>query len=506
VSVVNLSLARALRDYLKHRSRVLLLETRDDFVLTRKLGEAKHYGLGRVEAGASLRDKLCFLNGLTPDRAIELAFVELRPGVVVDVHIVPQGERTWIVFFDVLEAYERERRLQQRTHETQLLNQKLKAMVDELRQTQAALKQSHASLERANQGKARLIAGYSHELKTPLTAILGFASHLKPRALDDPLLSRGIAAVERGGAHLLTLIDNLLDASVLELDQFRPTMSDVDVGAEIGAVCALLEPLALERRLSLAAHIAPELPAALTLDAARLRQILINLIGNAIKFTEHGHVTVSARWTAGALCVRVSDTGPGVSAALRARLFEPFARAPAPTASGSGLGLSISRALAKALGGELALSDTAPGAEFALTLPAPIGVGEAERSSRRASRAAHTVLVLDDDLDVRTLLDLVLRDAGYRSVPHAGLEQLLDQVAVLKPSLLLLDLNLGGHTALDALAALRAAGQTLPVLLISADPRLSPELEAFGVRSVLSKPIQFDRLLRAVDAACEGAS
>ena len=502
MTVVNLTLARALRDYVQRRSRVLLIEVNAGFRFLRARGDVRHYGLARLQVLEDLTAKLHFLHGLNARQPVTLSFVEVRPGVVADVHIVPAGDSSWVLFFDVLEAYERERKLQQRTHETLLLNDRLKAMLSDLRQTQAELQRSSLELKQANDSKARLIASFGHELRTPLTAILGFAAHVKPRAAADPVLEHGIAAVERGGEHLLNLIDNLLDASVLELGQFKLSIGATDIRQLLGEVADLLSPLASNRGLSISLELDASLPTCVLLDAARTRQILINILGNAIKFTERGGVILCADYRDGALQISVIDTGTGIDPSFQKALFQPFARSTHTSVRGTGLGLSISRALSEAHGGSLHLKESsAQGTTFLLVLPAERSVELVAVRDSLALRSTRTILICDDDADVLALLVALLTDAGFHVEScHRG-EDFLEQCHALKPNLVLLDLNLADLTGFDCIRRLRAAGEDVPAIALSADNRgdVAQAVVESGFVDFLLKPLQVERLIHAVD-------
>lgn len=501
MAVVQLMLARALRDHLRRRARVLLLEVDHEFRLVRALGEARHYGLAQLQALELLPERLPFLLGLNPRQTHDLRFVEVRAGVVADIHIVPEAVNTWVLFFDVLEAYERERKLQQRANETQLLNSKLKAMLGELRSTQAELQRSSEELRQANASKARLIASFSHELRTPLTAILGFASHLKPRFSSDPTAQRGLAAVERGGEHLLMLIDNLLDSSVLELGQLTVQPVAIVTVDLFSGVIDLMRPLAEKRALRLTLTLASLLPAVVQLDANRVRQILINLLSNAIKFTDRGGVEVAVSYDDDTILIAVRDTGTGIPASARAKLFEPFVRGSHANAHGTGLGLSISRGLAVAHGGSLELLDGGPGNVFELRIPAPPTVPPAAVDDRRVRRAERTIMICDDDSDVQALIGLVLGDAGYVVANGDRGDALVARCREVAPAVLLLDLNLGQLNGFDCLEALRASALQVPVIAISADTRsvTAEQVGAAGFDDFVHKPIKFERLIQAVD-------
>ena len=500
MAVIDLTLARALRDYLARRSRVLLVEVDSRFGFLRSLGDRAHYGLPRLNAGDPMDPRWPFLHGLDPRQRLDLSFVEVRPGLIADVQVVPVEGSTWVVLFDVLPAYERERKLQQRSNETRLLNEKLTQIVGDLRRSQSELSAKTLALKQANESKARLIASFSHELRTPLTAILGYAEHLKPRSGGDAVLDRGITAIERSGEHLLTLIDNLLDASVLELGEIKLMLAPATVRPLLLDLCELCAPLAARRGLAIELEMGREIPPALVVDAGRLRQILLNLLSNAIKFTENGKINVRADYRHATLVIAVGDDGAGIPDALQSRLFEPFARG-LTAVPGTGLGLSISRALAQAHGGTLVLLESARGALFELVIPALTAPAPAEVFNLPTRRAGRLIMVCDDDPDIQALIAAVLTDAGYPVASCDRGADLLARCAQTRPVAVLLDLRLGERSGFDCLKELRAAGSTLPVIAMSADNRaaLAQEVIDAGFAEFVPKPIQLARLIATVD-------
>jgi signal transduction histidine kinase len=220
----------------------------------------------------------------------------------------------------------------------------------------------------------KLLADLGHEVRTPMTGVLGMSELL----LDGPLQPqqrRQVVAIRQAGEHLLRLLDQALDLARIGEGAVRLDPRPFDIRELVAGVAALHAPTARTRGLAFRASVAPALPRVLVGDALRVRQVLLNLIGNAVKFTVRGGVAVEASPGEGGFGLRlvVRDTGPGLDDAQRARLFRRFAQGSAGSAcGGSGLGLAISRELVLAMGGRIAL-DSAPGAgaRFVVELPLP---------------------------------------------------------------------------------------------------------------------------------------
>ena len=270
---------------------------------------------------------------------------------------------------------------------------RLATLFDEQRTLATQLGQTNASLERASEAKSRFLANVSHELRTPMTAILGFTDALLA-GVDGPLNEEQKASlgwVQRGGQDLLGLINEILDLSKIESGKLTIDTESFDPREVVEAVVAQHRSLAAQKGLRLAWR-NEGTPAAVVLDRQRVRQILVNLVGNAMKFTDTGEVDVEAGSAAdGGLRVAVRDTGPGIAPEQREVIFEEFHRAKG-AAPGTGLGLSISRLLARAMGGDIVLqSEVGRGSVFTVVLPLDC------RSSRDASGGVQSAAARDGE-------------------------------------------------------------------------------------------------------------
>ena len=240
----------------------------------------------------------------------------------------------------------------------------------------ADLTQALESAEHASRAKSRFLAGMSHELRTPLNGLLGYARLLRLDGNLNDLQDSRVEAMLAAGAHLLDMIHRVLDLSEIESDRFQMTSARVDVQATAMACLDIVRPTAVIKGLALTLHTEPGTPAELITDATRLRQVLLNLLGNAVKFTKSGCIEMRlspAHGDARQLRVEVVDTGPGIKAAERVFLFEEFERLQAAVSGaveGSGLGLALSMRLAKILGGSIGHEDNPQGGSiFWLEIP-----------------------------------------------------------------------------------------------------------------------------------------
>jgi signal transduction histidine kinase len=236
------------------------------------------------------------------------------------------------------------------------------------------IEEKSRQLEEASQHKSQFLANMSHELRTPLNAILGYTELMADGAYGESSekMLGVLKRLEANGKHLLGLINDVLDLSKIEAGQLVLELSDYSIQDIAQTVRSTLEPLAADKKLGLKVEVAPQLPPGRG-DGRRLTQVLINLVGNAIKFTDAGEVTIKAEANNGSFYVSVRDTGPGISTADQAKLFQEFQQAESAITrkkGGTGLGLAISKRIIEMHGGKIWVeSQPDQGSTFAFTLP-----------------------------------------------------------------------------------------------------------------------------------------
>ena len=368
--------------------------------------------------------------------------------------------------------------------------------------------------DEANELKSRFLAHMTHELRTPLTAIMGYNRLLaEPRVSDEQRLERA-AVVDRNCGHLLELINNLLDQAKIEAGQMSVEPAATPVRGLLEDCRATLEPLAAGKSLSLEVACDGEVPEALSVDPLRLRQIVLNLAGNAIKFTERGGVWVEADWHQGRLSLRIRDSGPGMSEAALSRIFEAFAQADGTVArshGGTGLGLTISRNLATLMNGTIqAASTPGEGTTFDVEVEAPRAVVERPAAPVPDSGDAPLdarVLLADDTEDIRELVGLHLRRLGVEVGTAADGREAVSRALEWEPDLVLMDVEMPGMTGDEAAVALRDAGYRGVILALTAhsDGAQMERLRAAGCDGVVPKPVSRDRLAAALREHLSGA-
>ncbi len=377
--------------------------------------------------------------------------------------------------------------------------------------------QRRAIAEEASLAKTRFLATLGHEIRTPMTGVLGMSELLESTPLDDGQRSQ-VRTIRRAGEHLLKLVDDALDFARIEAGRMDLVVAPFDVAALVADVRDWAAPNALRKGLPFTASIDDGVPAALQGDVVRVRQILLNLIGNAIKFTERGRIDMHvARGDGQGIVVVVSDTGPGMNAEQQARLFRRFEQAEgARTAErygGSGLGLAISQELASAMGGRIEVESTpGEGSRFRVVLPllraeTAIVSPEAPASAPVPAHGRLRLLMVEDDLTIAEVLAGMLLAQGHAVVhaPH-GLAALTEAAGDTFDAALL-DLDLPGMDGFDLARTLRASGFTGRLLAVTARSDAEAEMlaRAAGFDGFLRKPVTRDLLARAIDALMRGS-
>jgi len=400
---------------------------------------------------------------------------------------------------------EAERLLEAKSRELYEANQGLIAARDELEQRvkdrTVELANALIGAQRASDAKSTFLAHMSHELRTPLTAILGYTSDLREASPSVEL-----DTVHRNASHLLELINEVLDLAKVESGTLEMRPAATDVHGLLHDLVATIEPQAQAKSLAFQLHIAPDVPDEAPLDAVRVRQVLLNLLGNALKFTERGHLRLQARRPAPhRLAIEVLDTGRGIPEDALGTLFEPFVQVSGRPAQGTGLGLAISARLVRAMGGTLEVqSEVGRGSCFRVELP--LAAAEAPRASvtptaslPESPLAGRRILLADDAPDSLRLLERWCRRAGAEThAVHDG-EQAL--AALADPfDLVLMDMQMPVLDGLEATRRLRATGDDTPVVALTANTMAEDQLACLraGCDGFLAKPVERERLLRTV--------
>ena len=374
------------------------------------------------------------------------------------------------------------------------------------------LKLAKERAEAANLAKSEFLANMSHEIRTPLNAVIGFSALLDTMVSDDKQLSY-LHSIRTAGSGLLTLINDILDLSKVEAGKLELDTVPVSVKGLIDDIHAIFSLRLSEKKLSFIADVDKDLPPSLLADESRIRQILLNLVGNAVKFTEQGHIRIRTQTTRldenhVALRISVEDTGIGISPEAQAKIFESFHQESVQVSrkyGGTGLGLSICRKLLDLMAGTIRVeSEPGQGSRFIVEIPnlqlAPAeGIAKAPKGAMRQRFFGDLVLIADDVESNRSLLHEVLVSVGLKVLEACDGEQCYALAQESHPAVILLDLRMPGTDGFYAAEKLRHDMRTkhIPVVILSASPMSGEHesLELLGIKDFLQKPVQLDKLL-----------
>ena len=398
------------------------------------------------------------------------------------------------------------------------LNEDVRAELVQRRQQEEDASLARLQAERANQAKSEFLSRVSHELRTPLTVILGFTEILEDTNLASHQQSY-VDKIRTASAHLHDLIKDVLDIGRIEEGQLSMSLRAVDARELIGTVSDLTHEIAALRRIRLTTAPGPDVQ--VLADEQRLKQVLINLVTNGIKYNrEGGTVTIAtATTTDGWVRIAVTDTGPGLTEANAAKLFIPFERLDAARrgVDGIGLGLALSKSLVDAMGGRIGVeSPKGEGSTFWVELERAEGIGTLPAAEATESRTAavtylraRKILHVEDTQSNLSLVGSILkRRPSITIVPVLQGALAVQQARAHKPDLVLLDLHLPDMHGEQVMAALTAdpVSRDIPVVILTADadPAQVERLLAAGASAYLTKPIQFEHFLAVIDAHLAG--
>ncbi len=495
----------------------------------------------RFIAGVHPQDRQRFID------SIREVIADAKPWNFEGRFVVPSGEPVW--FSCASTPCQRENDLVFNGMVTDITDRK--RAEEELRHYAAALESANKALEEAKcaaesatRAKSEFLANMSHEIRTPMTAIIGFADILRDN-VRDTTCQQAVETIQRNGSYLLDIINNILDLSKIEAGQLPVAKSACSAVHIVADVASLMRMRAETVGLSLITEFSGPIPETIQTDPTRLRQILINLVGNAVKFTEVGAVRIVTH-----LCREpgptpllqfdVIDTGIGMSREETIRLFQPFTQADSSTSrrfGGTGLGLTISRRLVEILGGSIRVQSVpGKGTTFSVTIdpgpldntplldhPAEAAVQNRSSAGRRSQNLPtlnHRVLLVEDGPDNQRLIAYLLRKAGAEVVVaengQAAIDQIVPAAALAEGKVarrfapfdvVLMDIQMPVMDGYKATRRLRALGYTGPIVALTAHAMSQDRQQCLdaGCNDYLAKPIEQQVLLEVVAQYASGS-
>ena len=519
-----MSLPAAVIDYLQsdfvEASRPFCVLIDSDHRLLDSWGDGEWAGLAGLTVGTDMLDHAPYLLGTLDTEPRKLDHVSTGDEVVVHLITIPEQDNHYAVFLDASQSHDFLQERQQASNELRLLHanqQKLIArqrdLIAELVEAKAELDHHRRDIERASAGKSRFIAMMSHEFRTPLASIINYADLALEEKSGPTEIQKSIEAIARSGRHLTSLVDAVLDEARLDAGQVTLQERNFDLFELLDDLAAMMAPLAAEKGLAYATLVDPDVPKHIRADDVCLRQILINLLGNAVKFTEDGGIQLYVSYNDERLVATVTDTGPGISVEDQERIFRAFERGSDGRGprSGAGLGLTITLQLAKLMRGEISL-DSLPGQGCTVSVHVPVALAEeAEVQSALSppdvaayATQAATVLVCDDDEDMLALLEHYLHRAGYALITAATGTEAVAKAVTYQPEIVLMDVNVPGLSGIAAAAVLRERSYSGPIVGLTAS-KLT-EAEKAGFTRCFRKPAPMQELLLTIKSLTHNAA
>ncbi len=449
---------------------------------------------------------------------INLGFTQVDLLTLVAAPLVFQGKSLGVVLFGFMEELDATQRLQVQSVLDAVAGSLNNALTYKMVQKQALkLEQANQELLESDRLRSEFVANMSHELRTPLNSVIGFSAVMSKNR-DGNLRDKDLDYIEkinRNGKHLLGLINDILDLSKIEAGRMDVEMRWTSLPDVVTETCEMLKSQAEVKHIFLNCQTPEAMPRVET-DAGKLKQVLINLIGNAIKFTEQGGVSVELTLADNRFYIRIKDTGIGVAADKQKTIFEPFRQADAGTTrqyGGTGLGLAITQSMVELLGGSIRLhSELHQGSEFIVELPYVV---EAQVPDKAASPDVNpvpgvnvdelkalqgkTLLIVDDDPDARDLLCSYVSGQGVKVIQAASGEEALALARQHQPDIITLDIMMPGMDGWATLQALKgdAAVAGIPVVVLSIVAEKN-KATVLGAVDALNKPVVQQELLQTL--------
>src|SRR5438093_8740134 len=384
------------------------------------------------------------------------------------------------------------------------------------KRAEAVMRDARDLAERVARARSAFLANMSHEIRTPMNAVLGFVELILDTALSVEQ-RRALELVRSSAEALLMILNDILDYSKIEAEHLELESIPFDISKVVHATASLLAVRAREKHLELLAEVAPDVPRIVRGDPTRLRQVLMNLIGNAIKFTEQGEVvvSVSAAATNGGVGLRfaVRDTGIGIAPEHIGTVFKEFTQADSTMTrryGGTGLGLAISQRLVRLMGGAITVSsEVGRGSEFSFTISLPVETAPASRNAGLAALGGRRMLIVDDNQTNRRILREMLAAEGINVDEAATAGEGLEALRRVRYDLAILDVqmpDMDGFQLATAVRAEKKIARTNLLMLTSAGQRGDGErCRELGIRAYLTKPMSRADLLEALGTVLAGS-
>ena len=464
-------------------------------------GDNNFYGLKNWHLGQDL-SKEDFLLGMVYDEAWVMRDVQVQEDNHVDIYFSPNvlGKR-YLIFLSTQSTITRRRENQARGNQLTLLHERNKKLISQLEESKNSLANSNLDL-------SNFIASMSHEFRTPLTSVIGYAQLIGDQAGLPANTINHLSHIESASQHLLALVENVLDQAQLDTNNFQLQRTNVSIDELVSEVTAVMASLASAKGLAFSAAMSENCVQFAMLDRLRIRQILINLLGNAIKFTEEGEVKLFIESSDTELILIISDTGPGIAPSKHQSVFEAYNRQDKTIGTpGAGLGLSITKRLVDKMDGSInLLSSEGDGTQFTVRVPF-IEADEDFVSEQtqpipilNLSKRKHQefmLLLVEDNPDISNLVKIFLNRAGYKVDLAENGEVALQKTRFKDYDAVITDLHMPILGGKELVKLLRREGYSKPIFALTASEKKSEQEQMMleGFTAVLTKPVQMPDLM-----------
>lgn len=466
------------------------------------------YGYADIAIGQDCFEFFDFLIGYTLGDALDLPIVTAPNGVHSSISILPEENQINVLLMDASHDFDRQFRLQQTANEAELLSQRQHQLMKQLLDTQKELAEKNQQLEESSRLQTRFLSGVSHEFRTPLTSIIGYSETLSSALSEDQKQQADI--VKSSAKYLLSLVENLLDHGRLDAQALSIQPKTVVLNDFFAGLAMMLQPMAEQKGIHLEC-VGHDCDYTVFIDETRVRQCIINIANNAIKFTDHGAVKIHYEWLNHELFVSVSDTGIGMNEAELEKMFVSFWQSTQHDRAGAGLGLTITKRLLDRMGGDISVSSVLnQGTTMRLSFPAAIveadaltqeGVDEFVATSPNQIDELLKVLLVEDDPDIAALIEVYMLEWGYQYECVGNGQLAVDWLREHEADIVFMDLNMPIMGGAEAIKMIRQNGHSVPIYIMSAknlDAVDDQQLAALAQGHLL-KPIDFAVLKETIE-------
>lgn len=425
------------------------------------------------------------------DEGFEIPFYNITSDIVCNLYYLKYPKVSYLLLIDKSEIFNITQKYQQFAHDDNISKNKYKRLSNKLEKAQKKLKTS-------NQEKATLIAMLSHELGTPLTSILGY-SELLLKSNDN--CQKNVEIINRNANYLKHMIENTLMFGSSEAEGLETKIEAIQIKNLFGSLKNTILPSATHKNLRLIIDYSSD--ELINIDITRTKQILINLLNNAVKYTEKGSIELSFTKNLDKYIFSVKDSGLGIPENRQKDIFNPWKRIKENTEKGSGIGLFISQKLSEAIGASLKLqsSNAKDGSIFQLLIP----IRESKDKENKVEIdikvcEGKSILVIDDDDDILFLIEALLKTTRLKIYTSNNFPNAMDILKKQKIDTVLIDLNLGTIKATSCIEPIRKINSSTPILLMSAMPskNIKNNYQSRGFNGVISKPLNSNTLLDTI--------